>query len=104
MKRDACWMVAGAPAAIQALMPLIEARRKVQRVHVMDGTEALLADPAACLPRGAEGVLVVGRRTRSPRGGLPGLFLADASGRRVPMGWLPDVGADLATYARAAAR
>jgi hypothetical protein len=101
----ASWVVAGSAEALTALAPLIAARKKVQRVlELIDGADALLAHPAHLLPRGTEAVLVVGPRRVSPRRGLPGLFLVDAQKRRVPVGWLPDVGTHLATYACAAAR
>ena len=103
--RKASWVVAGSADALAALAPLMIARKKTQRVvELIGGVEALLANPAQMLPRGSEGVLVVGPRQVSPRRGLQGLFLIDAQRRRVPVGWLPDVGADLTTYARAAAR
>ncbi len=61
--------------------------------------------PAArVLPAGTAGVLVVGPRRVSPRRGLPGLWLRDAAGAEVPVGWLPEAGEMLVTYARAAAR
>lgn len=102
--RRAPWVVAGPPAALAALAPLIAARRTRQPVLVLpDGAAALLASSERMLPRGAEAVLVVAPRRISPRRALPGLFLPDADGRRVPVGHLPDAGADLAVYARTAA-
>lgn len=102
---DQPWVVAGAKPAIRALAPLLTARRARQRVvEQLDGMEALLSSPAENLPRGTEAVLVVGPKRCSPRRGLPGLFLVDAQQRRVPVGWLPDVGAELSCYAEAAAR
>ena len=44
------------------------------------------------LAGGADAVLVVGDRRRSPRTVLPGPFLARPNGRRVPVGWVPDTG------------
>jgi hypothetical protein len=105
MTRQTPWVIAGSASALAALEPLIAARRKVQRVvELRDGVDALLENPAALLPRDTEAVLVVGRRSVSPRRGLPALFLTGAHGRRVPVGWLPDVGEELTDYARAAAR
>lgn len=99
------WVAAGSPAALTALAPLIAARRARQRVdEFVGGADALLANPARHLPRRTEAVLIVGPRRVSPRRGLPGLFLKDAEGRRVPVGWLPEVLPDLATYAEGAAR
>lgn len=98
-------MVAGSKSALDALAPLLAARRARQRVVALeDEVEAVLANPAGTLPCGAEAVLVVGPKRRSPRRGLSGLFLIDAQQRRVPVGWLPDVGAGLSRYAEAAAR
>ena len=99
------WVVAGSMAALARLEPLVETRRSLQPVLAWTApVEMLLADPARHLPAGTEGVLVVGGRRRTPRRMLPGLFLRDAASRAVPVGWLPDAGAGLATYARAAAR
>jgi hypothetical protein len=105
IRANAVWIVAGSESALAALAPLIAARKARQRVVVrVDGVEALLANRARNLPHGTEAVLVVGPRRVSPRRGLPGMFLIDAQHRRVPVGWLPDVGAELAEYAQAAAR
>lgn len=99
------WVVAASPIALAALAPLLESRRALQPVvELVDGVEALLAAPERHLPRGAAAVLIVGPRRRSPARMLPGPFLCDAQGRRVPVGWLPDVGDGLAVYAHAAAR
>jgi hypothetical protein len=55
--------------------------------------------------RDVDALLVVGDRRRSPRTAVPGPVLDAGGGRRVPVGWLPDVGAPvLARFARAAAR
>lgn len=97
-------MIAGRAAALTPLAPLVAARRALQPVIARRDAAALLAAPARHLPAGAAGVLVVGDRRRSPGTMLPGLFLRDAAGRAVPVGWLPDVGAALATYAAAAVR
>jgi hypothetical protein len=99
------WVVAGSAGALAALAPLMAERRKRQPVlGLVDGAEAVLRDPAPILTREVEAVLVVGPRRRSPRQMLPGLFLRDRAGRRVPVGWIPDVGDGLAVYAEAAAR
>lgn len=98
------WVVAGSAAALAGLAPLIAARRAIQPVYEWAGDVApLLADPGRHLPPGAAAVLVAGPRGRSPRQTLPGLFLHDADGCRVPVGLLPDVGAELVRYACAAA-
>ncbi len=99
------WVIAGRAPALARLAPLLAARRERQPVVVHRGAvTTLLAAPGRHLPAGTEGVLIVGPRRRSPGTMLPGLFLHDAAGRPVPVGWLPDVGAALATYAVAAAR
>ncbi len=99
------WIVAGPSAALARLAPLIEARRKRQRVLVLEnGVERLLADPAAILPAGPSTVLVAGPRRRSPGTMLPGLFARNRAGARVSIGWIPDAGEELAVFARAAAR
>lgn len=101
----AAWLVAGPAAALAALAPLIAARRALQPVVALaEGVEALLAAPERHVPPDTEAVLVVGPRRRSPGSMLPGLFLSDAHGRRVPVGWLPDAGDALGVYAAAAAR
>lgn len=97
-------MIAGRSAAVTQLAPLVAARRALQPVIVRWDATALLAAPARHLPTGTAGVLIVGNRRRSPGTMLPGLFLRDAAGRAVPVGWLPDVGASLATYATGAVR
>jgi hypothetical protein len=99
-------VVAGPADALAALEPLLLVRRAWQRVVVLpDAVERVLANPARLVPRGAEALLVVGPRQRSPRRVLPGLFVHDAEGTRVPVGWLPDVGPErLRIYAEAAAR
>jgi Peptidase family C25 len=53
---------------------------------------------------GADALVLVGDRRRSPRTMLPAPFLADAEGRDVPTGWLPDVRTALPGFAAAAAR
>jgi hypothetical protein len=99
------WVVAAPPAAVAALAPLLQVRRARQPVVVLPAAaEAVLADPAAHLPPGTAALLVVGPARRSPRRLLPGLWVADAAGRRVPVGWLPALPGRLATYAAAAAR
>jgi len=57
------------------------------------------------LAAGAEAVLVVGPRRRSPRTALPGPFVRTADGRRAPIGWVPDCGREaLRRFATTAAR
>jgi len=73
----------------------------VQRVS--DGGP-LEAGRLAELLVGADGLLLVGDRRRSPRTMLPGPFAPDAEGRPVPVGWLPDLGSRLGAFAEAAAR
>jgi len=99
------WVIAGPATAIARLEPLLAARRAAGEVSVWVGDAGeFAATPGRFLPRGAAGVLLVGDKRRSPGRVLPGLFLHENDGRPVPAGWLPDVGAPLATYAATAAR
>jgi len=99
------WVIAATASALAELAPLLAARAARQPVCVLkDQVDAALADPAACLPRGAEALLVVGNPRRGPRRALRGLWVGDASGKNVPVGWLPAETARLATYAVAAAK
>lgn len=99
------WVLAAPAAALAPLTPLLEARRAVQPVLVLSApVEAVIADPTAHLPPHAAALLIVAPRRQGPRLALSGLWVRDASDRAVPVGWLPDLGHDLATYARAAAR
>jgi hypothetical protein len=105
MLKTSPWVIAAPTSALGRLAPLLAARAARQPLCILaDGVGALLADPAAHLPPEAEAVLIVGPRPRAPRRMLPGLWLHDAAGRAVPVGWLPDAGRRLATYAAAAAR
>ena len=94
------WQVVADAAAFQYLEPLLAAHRSLRPVRALElntgeGWKTPADDVAA--------VLIVGDRRRSPRRALPGLFLRDRSGRRVPAGWLPNVKKRLATFAVAAA-
>lgn len=99
------WILA-APASAQAsLAPLLAARAARQEVRVLSASvDDVIEDPAAHLPENAAALLIVAPRRRGPHSALPGLWVPDAAGRRVPVGWLPDVPFGLATYAHAAAR
>ena len=111
------WLVLGSAPALAALKPLTDAHRKQRPVRVLSPraddilpTElAALTTIGALTPPGGypelrdiAAVLVIGDARRSPRHGLPGLFLHDDTGRRVPVGWLPNLPQRLATYATAA--
>lgn len=91
-------------AATGALAPLLEVweRRgplRVERSGLPD-TVALRS-----LADSSDAILLVGPRNRSPRTVLEGPVVQAADGRLVPVGWLPNTGpADLATFARTAAR
>jgi peptidase C25-like protein len=64
----------------------------------------ILQDQIPQLPiNDAASLLIIGDPRRSPRTALPGIFVRAANGRRIPVGWLPDVGDRLSDYARAAA-
>jgi hypothetical protein len=65
--------------------------------------DEVLANPGAFLPPNAEALLVIGSVRRGPRRTLPGLWVRDAAGKNVPVGWLPASIPRLADYAIAAA-
>lgn len=93
------WLLVAPPSALAALRPLVEAHAARRPVHVV----APERDWQVALD-GAAGVMVVGDRRRSPRTGVDGVFVTDAGGRRVPLGWLPRVDdAGLARFAAGAA-
>ncbi|HEX9823579.1 MAG TPA: C25 family cysteine peptidase [Actinomycetota bacterium] len=98
------WVLAASTDASRALRPLIAAHERERPVRVVttDGAadHAVLGEHL----EGAEACLLVGERRRSPRGALPGPFLAAPGGRLVPAGWLPDAGENLGGFAEAAAR
>jgi Peptidase family C25 len=100
------WVLAAPPSALQELHPLVRAhaRRRPVRVQPLAVDRPLEPARLAELLVGAEALLLVGNRRRSPRTMLPGPFAADPAGRPVPVGWLPDLGPDLGSFARAAAR
>ena len=99
------WLVVGSADALARLQPLLDARRKRQPVKTIVCAEQEARLPTIEeLPADTEAVLVVGPPRVSPRRGLPGLWLEDRAGRKVPVGWLPDKGEGLSTYAQAAAR
>jgi len=98
LRREArAWVVAGRAEALARLEPLIEAHRARRPVRILGPEYAPsdLDDAAAAL--------VVGDPRLTPRRGLPGVFLRASNGRLVPVGWLPDAGKRLETYAVAAA-
>jgi hypothetical protein len=95
------WVLAGPRAALGPLRPLLREHERSREVRVVDpGPLEALREAAD----GAEGLLLVGDRRRSPRTVLPGPFIADPAGALVPAGWLPDLGEGLEVFARAAAR
>ena len=91
------WVLLGPASTLARLEPLIEAHRRRRPVRVLTTTEAI---GGALEHAGA--VLVVGGARKSPGRALAGVFLTAPSGARVAVGWLPDAGARLAFYARAA--
>lgn len=95
------WVLAAPRSALGPLRALVREHERAREVRVVDpGPPEALREAAL----GAEGLLLVGDRRRSPRTALPGPFLSDPGGRLVPAGWLPDLGAELEVFARAAAR
>ncbi|MGZ4408367.1 MAG: C25 family cysteine peptidase [Gaiellaceae bacterium] len=95
------WVLAAPRAALAPLRALVREYERSREVRVVDPAPLEVLREAA---DGAAGLLLVGDRRRGPRTALPGPFLEDASGRLVPAGWLPDLGAELELFARAAAR
>ena len=100
------WVLAAPRPAIERLRPLVRAHERQRAVVVRElpeGAEPLGWEVDEVL-EGAGAVLVVGSRRRSPRTALPGPFLTSSAGRRVAVGWLPDLGLRLDAFARSAAR
>lgn len=100
-------LLAGPRRALEALTPLVEA-------HRAGGREVLLVDEAVvpggerlrrlAAESGAEAMVVLGDRRRSPRTVLPAAAL-EVEGRWIPVGWVPDTGTDaVCTFAEGAAR
>jgi hypothetical protein len=98
--------VLAAPAsALAPLAPLLAARASLQPVLVLDQPVVeVLRDPAAYLPPDTAALVVVAPRRCGPRKMLPGLWVHDATGKSVPVGWLPDITSRLAVFAEATAR
>lgn len=99
------WVLAAPASALAPLAPLLAARRAIQPVQVLPaGVDEVIRDPGRHLPPDAAALLIVAPRQCGPRQALPGLWVHDAAGRAVPVGWLPEVAAGLERYAQAAAR
>ena len=112
------WVVAGPKSALARLSPLIEAHSRRRPVRVVE-TSPLSAQRSHPQPQmqphlqlqqiphetinDAASLLIIGDPRRSPRTALPGIYVRAANGRRIPTGWLPDIGDRLSDYARAAA-
>lgn len=95
------FVLAARRSAVEALRPLVREHERVRDVRIVEpGPVEELCEAAA----GADGLLLVGDRRRAPRTVLPGPLLVEPSGRHVPVGWLPDLGAALGVFAKAAAR
>ncbi len=106
-REPGAFAVAAPRPALQELRQLVQAHELSRPVHVHVLPEDGLAPERGRLQEllaGADGLLLVGNRRRAPRTMLAGPFVADPGGRLVPVGWLPDLGPGLATFARAAAR
>src|SRR5690606_18080602 len=102
---DGVWVAAGPAAALARLEPLIAAHRRIRNVVTIErGAGDDPVPPPSALPEAVAGWRVVGPRRLPPRRGLTGLWLGDARGGSIPVGWLPDVGEPLRDYAGAAAR
>ena len=95
--------VVASSRALDALEPLCRAYARVGAVALV---EADLPDEAELrsLAGEADAILVAGDRRRSPRTALRGPVVASPDGRRVPVGWVPDVGwREVRRFAAAAA-
>lgn len=100
------WLLAAPEPALAALAPLIAAHRELRPVRLVTLPRGHLPSFTTLAARlhNAAAALIVGNRRRGPRTAVPGLYLRVADDRRVPLGWLPDLGdAALARYAHAAA-
>jgi hypothetical protein len=95
------WVLVAPRHTLGALRPLVRARERTGEVRVV---EPAFGDALAEEVDGAEGLLLVSDRRRSPRTVLPGPFLRGPSGWVAPVGWMPDLGDRLDVVARAAAR
>lgn len=95
--------VVGSSRALDALEPLC---RAYARVGTVSAVEAPIPDERELrsLAGEADAILVAGDCRRSPRTALCGPVVSSPDGRRVPVGWVPDVGwAELRRFAVAAA-
>ena len=105
MRSDRPWVIAAPAFALAPLEPLLAARRARQPVVVLeDQVSEVLDDPTAFLPRDSEALVVVGPTQNGPRNSLGGLWVKDAHGASVPVGWLPALRSRLGVYAEAAAK
>lgn len=91
------WLLVVPVHDLEYLSPLVEAHRQRHPVKVVtywpnQAIPSLDLDSVAA-------VLWVGDCHRSPRTALTRWWLTDSRGRKVPVGWLPDVGSQLATVA-----
>lgn len=101
-RRVAVLCTRGRRVALEPLLSAYAAHHRVEEHAIGDRatpSERELVDLAGSV----DAILLVGDRRRAPRTVAPGPVL-DSAGRSVPVGWVPDVGADgVATFARAAA-
>ncbi len=93
------WVLVGSADARAHLSPLISAHRSHRVVREVDSSAFCNSDL-----NDAAGVLVVGDPRKSPRSALPGVFLRAQNGRRVAVGWLPDIAERLEIFANSAAK
>jgi hypothetical protein len=99
------WVITAPAAALAALQPLLAARAARQPVVVWsDRVAEVLQAPSDFLPPDTEALLVVGSRRHGPRRTLPGLWVRDAAGAAVPIGWIPASLDRLPRFAAGAAR
>jgi hypothetical protein len=85
--------VMAAPAALDALYPLLDAYARSGSITSIETTEMPSTEALREIAADVDAVLLVGGRRRSPRTVVPGPLLYPGGGRRVPIGWLPDIGA-----------
>ena len=108
------WVLIGSETAIAQLAPLIAAHQVSQPVRIISyaGSDAISSDRLQdCLPNSrlkdqlhdASSILWIGPPHQSPRTAVPGLFVTAEDGRKIPIGWLPNLPDRLAHYAQAAA-
>lgn len=84
------WVLVAPPPVVRDLRPLVALHATARPVAVHECSSLPTGrELTRLVPSGASGVLLAGDRRHSPRSAVPGLFLPDADGGPVPVGWLP---------------